>query len=72
MGKVVDVLLFVWDITLSLMVYPVFYVADMVYLVYVNSKYDINFKEGFLGINKKYSYFIMNGLKIHKERIFGV
>lgn len=72
MVKLVNMLLFVGDVILSLVLYPILYVANVIYLVYVSVKYDIEYKECFRGINKSYIRYIMNGLEIHKKRIKGV
>lgn len=71
MEKIISLLLFVGDVVSSLVLYPIIYIGDMVYLLYACIRYDYNFGEGFIGINKKYIYYIVNGLKIHKERILG-
>ena len=72
MDKSVMLLLCVMDIIVSLFVVPIIYVLDVVYLIYVSIKYDYDFMKGFMDINKKHIYYIVNGFKIHKERIFGV
>lgn len=72
MKKLTDVLLFIMDIGMSLVVYPVLYIMNVTYLLYICIRCKAKFIPEYKLINKAYGHFILNGLKIHKERILGV